>query len=265
MTVLSRTLSYLIPAALLLSAGAAPAQQPESKGWVVDIGPGALFRPKFPGAKDLELGFWPVIHVNRPGKEGRFAPPDDSHGPHLIGSKAFRIGPALRIESGRDEEDAIIGIGDVDTTVEGGAFAESYLSPNFRLRGEVRKGFGGHKGVIGDLGADFMIGNAEALQFSIGPRLRLANARYVRAFYGVNPAQSALTGLPVYDVDGGIHSAGALAAARYRLGPSWGLEAYGRYDRLLGDAKDSPLVLSSVGSRDQFEVGLGLSYRFTVR
>jgi outer membrane protein len=265
MTESIRLLRLILPAALLLSAAPALAQQSEAKGWTVEIGPGAYFRPKFPGAKELELSPWPVIDIYRTERGPTFETPDEGFGFGIIGSDAFRVGPAVQIHHGRDEEDAIPGIGDVGTSIEGGAFAEAYLAPNFRLRGEVRKGFGGHKGVVGDIGADFITGSPQTFQFSIGPRARIANARYVRAFFGVNPEQSALTGLPVYDAGGGLHSAGALAYAKYRLGGNWGLEAYGRYDRLLGDAKDSPLVLSSVGSRNQYEVGLGLSYRFNVR
>lgn len=265
MTISASLFLFALPAAVLLPTAPAAAQDSDDKGWTIEIGPGAYFRPKFPGAKDLELRPWPVIDVYRTKRGPTFETPDEGFGFGIVGDDSFRIGPTLQLSPGRDEEDAIAGIGDVDGSIEGGAFVESYVTPNFRLRGEVRKGFGGHKGVVGDLGADLIFGRPEALQFSIGPRARIANARYVRAFYGINPAQSALSGLPIHDVDGGLHSAGALAFAKYRLGGSWAIEAYGRYDRLLGDAKDSPLVLSHVGSRNQYEVGLGLSYRFNIR
>lgn len=262
MTLSSRLLRFAVPMALLLPAAPAVAQE---EGWIVDAGPGIAFRPAFPGADKLEPQPWPLIDVYRPGRGPAFETPDQSFGFGIVGGDRLRIGPALRIDGGRDEEDAILGIGNVGTTIEGGAFAEAYVSPSVRLRGEVRKGFGGHKGVVGDVGADVIMGSPQTLHMSIGPRARFANGRYVRAFFGINPEQSTLTGLPAYNVDGGLHSAGALAFASYRLSSHWGIEAYARYDRLLGDAKDSPLVLSEVGSRDQFEAGVGLSYRFSVR
>ncbi|HEY0626482.1 MAG TPA: MipA/OmpV family protein [Allosphingosinicella sp.] len=260
-------LRLTLSAAALLAAAPATAQDApdEDGGWTVSIGPGAAVRPKFPGAEELEAGFWPVIDFYRTERGPSFETPDEGFGFGIVGNDKFRVGPTIQIQSGRDEEDAILGIGDVGTTIEGGAFFESYLSDNLRLRGEVRKGFGGHKGLVGDVGGDFIMGDIDDFQFSIGPRVRLANKRYVRAFYGVNPAQSALTGLPVYDVDGGLHSAGALAFANYRLSDQLRLQAYGRYDRLLGDAKDSPLVLSDVGSRNQYEAGIGIAYSFRVR
>lgn len=257
-----RLLRLALPAALFLSA--APSLAQDGGGWTVEIGPGLYFRPAFPGADELELRPWPVIDVYRTGRGPSFKTPGEGFGFGILGGDSFRIGPAVRIQHGRDEEDAIPGIGDVGTSIEGGAFAEAYLSPGFRLRGELRKGFGGHKGVIGDVGADFIMGSRDSFQFSIGPRARFANGRYVRAFYGINPDQSALTGLPVHDAGGGLHSAGALAFAKYRLSDRISLQAYGRYDRLLGDAADSPLVRSNVGSRDQLEAGIGLSYRFGI-
>lgn len=260
----ARLLRLALPPILLGSAVPTLAQD-NSPGWTISIGPGVYFRPEFPGARDLELRPWPVIDIRRAGTDPLFETPDEGFGFGIVGDEDFRIGPAFQIEHGRDEEDAIPGIGDVGTTIEGGAFAELYVAPALRLRGEVRKGFGGHKGVVADIGADVIFGTpAEGLNFSIGPRLRLANARYVRAFFGVNPEQSALTGLPVYNVDGGLHSAGALAFANYQFDRRWGIQGYARYDRLLGDAKNSPLVLSSVGSRDQYEVGIGLSFSFDV-
>lgn len=256
------------PACLAFAAAPALAQSgddAEDKGWIVTVGGGGVLQPRFPGAQDLELRPWPLFDARRIGTQAGFSTPDQSFGIGLVNGANFRVGPALNIASGRDEEEAIAGIRDVGTTIEGGAFAEAYMSDAFRFRAEVRKGFGGHKGIIGDLGADYIMGSPEGTHFSIGPRLRLANARYVRAFYGVNPAQSALTGLPVHNVNGGLHSAGALAFAGISLGERLGLRAYGRYDRLLGDAADSPLVLSSVGSRNQFELGLGLTYSFTIK
>jgi len=266
MTMTHRLLGLLCPACLAISGSVALAQdkgEAEEKGWVVTIGGGGVFLPRFPGAKDLELRPWPLVDVRRAGSTARFSTPDQSFGPGLINGLNFRLGPALNIASGRDEEDAIEGIGDVKTTIEVGGFAEAFMSESIRFRGEVRKGLGGHKGLVGDFGADYIIGDpTKGTHFSVGPRVRMTDARYNRAFFGVNAEQAAATGLAVHNPKGGLHSAGALAFAGVSLSEQLGLRAYGRYDRLLGDAADSPLVRSSVGSRNQFEAGLGLTYSF---
>lgn len=40
----------------------------------------------------------------------------------------------------------------------------------------------------------------------------------------------------------------------------FGLYGYAGYDRLTGEAKDSPIV--AAGKKDQFSAGLALTYRF---
>jgi outer membrane scaffolding protein for murein synthesis (MipA/OmpV family) len=39
---------------------------------------------------------------------------------------------------------------------------------------------------------------------------------------------------------------------------------YARYERQVGDAADSPIVLSSFGSRNQISGGIGLNYTFEI-
>jgi outer membrane protein len=78
----------------------------------------------------------------------------------------------------------------------------------------------------------------------------------------VDAEQSERTGLAVYSAGGGLHSLGGLGSVIYRMKGGFGLEGFARFDRLVGDAADSPVVRSSAGSRNQFELGLGLTYSF---
>lgn len=255
-------------AAIAVLATAAPASaqsndKNDASMLIVTIGGGAQLTPAFPGAKDSKLRPLPLIDVRKAGTDPSFRTPDQSVSFSLLRSEGFRAGPAVRLGESREEDDAIEGIGDVNRSIEVGAFAETYLTPGFRARGEVRKGFGGHKGTLADLGADMILGKVtQPLYFSVGPRARFADGRYMRAFYGINPRQSAATGLPLHDPDGGLHSVGVLGSMKYRTNSPWGAQGFARYDRLLGDAADSPLVRSSEGSRNQFQVGLGLTYTF---
>ncbi len=78
------------------------------------------------------------------------------------------------------------------------------------------------------------------------------------SFFSVSKRQSGKSGLPSYDADAGIKSAGPQLVLLYRMNRDWGLELLAAYDRLTGDAEDSPIVKD----RDQFRAGLGVSYRF---
>ncbi len=60
-----------------------------------------------------------------------------------------------------------------------------------------------------------------------------------------------------------MHSWGLGAQARYQLSPQWAAYTYMEYQRLVGDAANSPLVTLR-GSRDQIQVGTGVTYSFDV-
>ena len=66
----------------------------------------------------------------------------------------FTFGPAIRFDWGRDEDEALPGLREVDFAVELGAFADLMLGESFRLRAEVRQAVSGHDGLVADFGAD---------------------------------------------------------------------------------------------------------------
>ena len=149
----------------------------------------------------------------------------------------------------------------VGDTIEVGAFVQYQFGESFRIRGEGRKGLGGHDGWIGNLGADYIARDGDKWLFSIGPRVTVSDGRYQRAWFGVTPAESARTGLAAYRPDGGIQAVGATAGFLKQLDKRWGIYSYAKYDRLVGDSADSPVVRVH-GSRDQFSGGLALTYTF---
>ena len=54
---------------------------------------------------------------------------------------------------------------------------------------------------------------------------------------------------------------GGLASAEYRWSRRWSILADVSYQRLTGDAADSPLG-ARLGSRDQYRGAIGVRYRF---
>jgi outer membrane protein len=244
--------------ALVLSATAASAET-----WRVRVGLGAQIQPEWPGGDSLEVLPYPTIDIAKGDKPFGFGAHDDSFDFELISTGGFSAGPAASLSPRRDESDVGAPVGDVDRTVEVGVFVQQYIGEKVRLRGEVRKGIGGHDGFVGQIGADYVARDGDHYTFSIGPRLRFGDTEYMESFFGVSPEVSALTLLPVYDPDGGIEAVGAVASFTYSLGGPFGLFGYGRYDRLVGDAKNSPIV-EEFGSPDQFSAGVGVSYVFNI-
>ncbi|WP_106640083.1 MipA/OmpV family protein [Allosphingosinicella vermicomposti] len=249
-----------LTASLFLLSGPAAAQD-EGDTTRVRIGVGAQVVPSYPGADEVRWRpLWDVGRA-RPGETFGFEAPDESFGIPVISTNGFEIGPILNYEGSRKPDEVGAPLDKVKATFEAGVGADYYLSDNFRLRAEARRGIGGHDGWIGVVGGDYIMRDGDDYLFSIGPRVTLANGRYHRAYFGVTPEESVRTGLSAYRPGGGIQTAGASASFLYQLTPRWGLYSYAKYDRLVGDAADSPIV-RAFGSRDQFSGGLAVTYTF---
>lgn len=230
----------------------------------ITIGAGAQTYPKYPGADSYGINPLPIFGFRREDSPMTFEAPDDGIGIGLLGrDSTFNVGPAVRFQGKREEDDVGAPVGDVGFTVEAGGFVEVYPIRNFRLRTELRQGLGGHKGLVGDIGADLIVRDENTYIFSIGPRARWADSDYHQAYFGVTPTAAIATGLPVDTPGSGFYAVGAQAGITYRLGRRWGLQGYAGYDRLVGDAADSPIV-RAFGSRDQFSGGLGLFFEFNL-
>jgi outer membrane protein len=253
-------------AAALLAAPLAgtPAQAQDSDDYRVRVGLGAQLQPEFKGADDSEVAPLFDIDIARGTNPFRFEAPDDKFGIALISSNGFSAGPAANLESSRKNKDVGAPVGKVPTTFEAGAYAQYELGENFRLRGELLKGIGGHRGLVSSLGGDYLVRDGDRYVISVGPRLLFANGRYQRAYYGVDAEAALATGLPVYRPDGGLEAVALASGLSYQFSPQFGLFGFGRYERLVGDAAKSPIV-RELGSRNQLSAGLGLSYTFTVR
>lgn len=258
---LLRRTAWVAGAFSLILAGTAAGQETGGGEGTVRtrVGLGAQVYPSYPGSDSLDVG--PMFDLDRArGNEPfRFEAADESFGFSVIQAGGFRTGPALNFEGKRDAGDVGAPLPKVKFSFEPGAFVSFDLSDQFRLRGELRKGVTGHKGWIAMASADYVMRDGDDWLFSIGPRVTWSDDRYQDAWFGVAPVDAAASGLPAYDPGGGIHAVGATASFEKAIGPHWGIAAYAKYDRMVGDAADSPVV-RVLGSRDQYSGGLSLTY-----
>lgn len=249
-------------AAALAILAAAPAAAQDEGGVRIRAGLGVQLQPEFLGDDSTELK--PLVKFSMKRGEGPFSfgAPDDSFSFDLVDSGGFAFGPAARIEGSRKDSEVGAPVGKVKTTVEAGAFAQYWASDNLRLRAEVRKGLGGHDGWVGSAGIDQVWRDGDRYLLSVGPRVFLADKTYQRAWFGVSPAAALATGLPTYRPGGGLRGVGATASSHVQLGSGpWGLHGFARYERLVGNAADSPII-RAYGSRDQYSVGIALTHTF---
>ena len=256
--------AFLACAILAISTPAIAQEEQDEGDFRVRVGLGGQLKPKFIGSDETQLRPLFDLDLARGSNEFPFEAPDDSFGIRLFSKGGFSLGPAANIQSKRKESDVGAPVGKVKTTVEVGGFAEYEFSDSFRLRADLRKGLGGHDGVVGSVGADYIWRDGDKYVFSVGPRALFSNARFHRAYFGVTPTAALASGLPTYRPDGGIYAVAAASGLTYQFSPRFGMFGYARYERLVGDAAKSPIV-RELGSRNHLSGGLGLSYTFNIK
>ncbi|MGB3377855.1 MAG: MipA/OmpV family protein, partial [Allopontixanthobacter sediminis] len=252
-------------ACILASLASFPALAQENDGAEeprkVRIALGAQAVPSYPGSDKFSIRPLFDVATARGDELYEFEAPDESFGFAILRSGDLAVGPALNLEGSRTAADVGTDLPKVGFTVEAGIFAQYSLSDSFRLRGEVRRGLGGHEGWIGTFGADLVAREGNDWLLSAGPRVTLVDSNYSSAYFSVAPEDSAASGLPAYSADGGVQAVGATVGYLRQFTPRWGIYSYAKYDRLVGDAADSPIV-RQYGSRDQISGGLALTYTF---
>jgi outer membrane protein len=260
-----------LPAQSPAPASAPAAYAPAAPDWIITVGGELRIGPKWAGAPTDKFGLTggPLFSIRKVGTPPEYFGPRDSFGFSVLDIGQFKIGPAIKLVWQRKASDdiALNGLGDINFALQVGAFAEYWPVQWLRLRGELRQGFDGERGVTGDLFADVVVPVGQ-FRFSGGPRLTAQSTAATSPYFSITSVQSAgstvsgLPALPVYHAGGGIYSYGAGAQTEYFLNPQWATYSFTEYERLAGSAADSPLVIQR-GSPNQVTFGLGARYSFT--
>lgn len=196
------------PAGRPLEAGTA--------GWSITVGVAPVLSPAWQGSRDMALSIFPDLRINY--KDVIFASIPDGLGWNVVNHDGWKAGPLAKLRFGRDEErggspflitggsDALRGLGDVDAAIEVGGFVEKRAGP-WRGRIEVRRGFGGHDGVVADGSIAYQARRGRTI-INVGPRTTLASREYIETYFGIDALQSQRSGLRPYSASGGILSYG---------------------------------------------------------
>lgn len=246
---------------------------PPREGWSVTVGGAIVASPSWQGSGDTSVSLFPDLRAA--WGDRFFASIPEGVGYNAVNEDGWKAGPIARPRFGRDEEDGgspfrisgdsddLDGLGDIDTAIEVGGFVEKRFGDGgqWRLRGEVRRGFGGHEGTLADASLTWQTRVGPAL-FSIGPRLSLASEDYMQTWFGIDAAQSAASGLAPYEAGGGLLSYGVGAAVIQPLNRQSAVTVFSSFERLGEEAANSPLVRER-GDRDQLTVGVGYGFRFS--
>ncbi|WP_051503959.1 MipA/OmpV family protein [Sphingomonas jaspsi] len=257
-------IKHFIAAAAGLTAAVAHAEDTPKDDLRIRVGLGARVQPSFIGSDKREVAPLWDIDVARGDKLFQFEAPDDKFAVPVYNKNSFSFGPTANIEWKRKAKDVGVAVDNVPTTFEAGVYAQYQPLESIRLRADLRKGIGGHQGIVGGISLDKIWRDGDKYVFSVGPRLSFSDGRYQRAYFGVDNGAALASGLPVYRPGGGVHGVGMASGLTYQFNPRFGMFGFAKYERLVGDAAKSPIV-REYGSRTQLSAGLGLTYTFNVK
>ena len=259
--------SHHLPVVVLgaLAFATASLAQPArpASGLQVQVGGGGLVTPDFLGSAGSRVRILPYLSVSYDDLVS--ATVQNGVEVKLYRSGDFTFGPKVSFRFGQEENDSrdLRGLGDVDVSIEPGAFA-GYRRGPFSARIEATHDVaGGHGGGIVELDAAVTLPVAQTrsgpVLLSAGPSAAFVTARVNRAYFGVDASQALASGLPAYRPGGGLQEFGANVTAIAPVGRRTTLVGLLGYGRLMGDAADSPRVRQR-GSADQFTAGLFIAY-----
>jgi outer membrane scaffolding protein for murein synthesis (MipA/OmpV family) len=227
---------------------------------VLSLGLGASYRTAYPGSSELKFGpsflFIPDYIRFKNGFEF-------GSGRSVGFREGFGIRGAFRLISARRAKDypELSGLEDEDWSAELG-LGIGYEQRSYRVFGDLRYGFIGHNGWVGQLGADLISRPLTGLTLTLGPRLDVGDDKFMNTYFGVSRAEAASSQFAAYDASAGIVSAGIEAAAIYQMNERWGVQGKVIWNHLKGDAAKSPIT--QLGSKDQYKVQLTLTRRISI-
>lgn len=193
---------------------------------------------------------------------------------NLVDNKSWRVGPVLRYRFGRDDDvdnKVVKEMRPIDDTLEAGVFVayRIQLSTNplhqLTFAADVLGDTGDtYNGANGSVRVNYFHPFNERLLGNIGFGVAWGSDSFTDTYFGVHGSDIALYpslhGKP-YTAQGGVNAVRVPFGVTTPLSKQWMLSAGGRYERLLGDAEDSPIVKQE-GDANQWMFGVGAAYLF---
>lgn len=229
-----------------------------SAGWSVTLGAGLATAPRYPGASSQRIRPVPLVSIDY---DNRLIIGPLGIGVVAVHWNGLRAGPVLGFAGGRRASDVpqLAGLGYISASATAGLFAAYDRGPiaiSATARQAISHTGNGYSGLLRiDLVRPF---DRMRTLVALGPDLEFGSGDFQRTWFGITPAQSAASGLPVYTPQAGVNRIGLHAALTYRATAHLLWRAFARVSDLTGDAAQSPIV----ERRTQFQIGAGIAYHF---
>lgn len=235
-------------------------EQESKADWQATIGLGAGVVPDYEGSNDYQAVPFPFFRVHwRSGYSVELE--GLTLRANLVPNARWKFGPVIRYRMGREdvEDKAVDRMRDIDDSTEVGAFLKVIVD-NWDARIEAVKDVSdGHDGYLIGFYTGYSVPMDRTWRLTFGASATYADDDYMDTFFSVDENNSLRSGLNTYKADGGLKDVGATVSAFYNMSKNWGVMSIIGYKRLLGDAKDSPIV-DKRGSADQWVMGALITY-----
>jgi outer membrane scaffolding protein for murein synthesis (MipA/OmpV family) len=227
------------------------------------LGLAAEVQPVYDGSRAYRLEGGPVINIHY--RDIAFISTGEGLGYNLLRGDHYQLGIGVTYDLGRKEKDDLTnlhGMGNIGAAPVGKIFGSWVLSRHFPmiLRVNARQFVGGAEGAVGDASVYLPLpGSSHTFVMFAGPSITLATHHYLQTLYGVTPAQSLLSGHPVYEIPrDGTSAAGVGFSASKFLTEHWILNLDTAINQIRGNASRSPLV----ERRTQRILALSIDYQW---
>ena len=255
-------------------AGGLPSPEQIASRDSVTLGVGGAVIPDYEGSDDYEI--IPAAAIR--GKLGGIS--FSTRGTYLFvdlipssGSRVkFDAGPiaGFRVNKRRHIDDDIVELlPRTRTAFEAGGFAGVSLHgvtnpyDTLSVRLDVTHAFNAYKGTNFAPNIEFSTPLSRTTYAGLSVGAEFVGNKYADYYYTITPVDSLVSGLPVFDADGGMKhwKAGLLLNQSITGDLLHGLSIFGagQYSRLVGDFKRAPIVAGR-GSANQWVGAVGLAY-----
>lgn len=189
---------------------------------------------------------------------------------NLLNDKNWRLGPIIRYRSARDsdvDDNVVRRMDKVDSVVEGGAFV-GYKMPlsstplhQITFNADVE---GGSNGTEANLNMMYMQPFSKTIIGNIGLGMTYGNSKFMDNYFGVTSAHDIALyptlGGRAYNPSSGVVGWHIPFGVSAFVSDNWIVSGGGRYQKLVSDANDSPVVKR--GDSSQWLFGVGVAYLF---
>jgi len=234
---------------------------PAKSDWDISIGAGIGYQPRFAIGEPYRLT--PLPYVDISWRDRAFLSTEDGLGYNLVHRAGFNLGPFLDWSEGRREQASsrLSGFGDVKPSPQAGLFAEYAPSELLRVYARAKRSLVHRSGLVAEAGGELNLPIGKWLVVSSKASGSWADHAELQDFYGVDPAQSAASGLPTYRPHASAQDVAAEETVILLLRQHLALNGVLGYRHLLAQAAASPLVRQR-GERNQISYGVILVYNF---